>query len=69
VNVLGGDFRLTTNSPAIGKAQGIYCGDGFVDEVGIPAATWEYDFANGGGWIPRSADGNLGAWESDPLAP
>jgi hypothetical protein len=67
VDVLGGDFRLNPNSPAVGAARGIYGADGFVDEVGLPTAHYQYDFADGGGWIDRPAATNLGAWESDPL--
>jgi hypothetical protein len=66
VDILGGDFRLTTDSPALGVAQGIYCGDGFVDEVGLPTVDYQYDFVDGGGWVDRTDTTNLGAWQSDP---
>jgi hypothetical protein len=66
VDVLGSDFRLNPDSPATGVAQGIYGADGFVDEVGLPAAAYQYDFADGGGWTDRPATTNLGVWESDP---
>jgi hypothetical protein len=65
VDVLGGDFRLNPDSPAVGAAQGIYLGDGFVDEVEMPSVDWQYDFSDGGGWIFRPTTTNLGAWESD----
>jgi hypothetical protein len=65
VNVLFGDFRLNPNSPAVGAAKGIYCADGFTDELGLPSATYQYDFADGSGWLDRSSTTNLGVWESD----
>jgi hypothetical protein len=66
VDTPGSDFRLNPSTPGVGAAHGIYCGDGFVDEFGMPSVDYQYDFADGGGWVARPATTNLGAWESDP---
>jgi hypothetical protein len=65
VSALGGDFRLVAGSPGLRAARGIFCADGFVDEVGLPSVDYQYNFAARAGWIGRPAATNLGAWESD----
>jgi hypothetical protein len=66
VDALGGDYRLTADSPAVGTAQGLFDGLSFVpiQNLGFSSVDWQYDFV-GGGWINRSADTNQGEWESD----
>jgi hypothetical protein len=71
VNQAGGDFRLTDDSPAVGKAAGFFDGLLFhsLQSAGLPNVDWQPAFKNGtfSGWVPRHKVDNLGAWENDDL--
>jgi hypothetical protein len=69
VDLAGGDYRLTPDSPAIGIASGLFDGARFVSfaDADMPAVTYQYDFADGGGWLARATVSNLGTWEGDPF--